>query len=161
MRTALLLLACAAMAGPANDSFVAIFQDGGQATLEGSPKFTLFSLAPHAAQATPLDRLNQKKTFHGYLILGSTEVKGQKKMELLGKLYTAIAANADPAKCFLPRHGIRATDGERSVDLVICFQCRQIQSYVNGREGGGLVSDAPQKYFDEVLRQARVPLPRD
>jgi hypothetical protein len=36
------------------------------------------------------------------------------------------------AGCFNPRHGLRLKGGGKSVDLVICFECLQVEVFVNG-----------------------------
>src|ERR1700730_9417048 len=61
-----------------------------------------------------------------------------------------MAEDAQPARCFNPRHAIHAAHGDRQVDLMICFECRQIRSWVNGKQGGCLVSESAEKTFDEL-----------
>jgi hypothetical protein len=63
------------------------------------------------------------------------------------------------ARCFDPRHGIRATSGETVADLVICFECLQIEAYVNDKHlQGALTSASPQAFLNGVLRDAKIPL---
>ena len=62
--------------------------------------------------------------------------------------------------CFSPRHGIRVTRHGRVTDVVICFECRQVRVYRDGHSVASfLTSASPQPVFDDVLRQANVPLP--
>ena len=120
------------------------------AILESAPRLSVFSIDP--AGATPRERLDAKKTFHGYRILKRADVTGETKSEVLGKLYTAIAENPPPARCFVPRHAIRAKSGDRSVDMVICFECAQARMYVDGKEvRGTTLSAVPQQSFDAAL----------
>jgi hypothetical protein len=137
------------------DPVTVIFLDDGQAILEEAPRITLYSLDPVAGPLFSFRR-NAKPTFHGYRILGSLEISGDAKTDLLGKLYTAIAEDGPPARCFNPRHGVRAAIGNRYVELVICFECRQIESYVNGRKGGGTVGKSAEKYFNDTLQAAGI-----
>jgi len=127
----------------------AVLPSDALAILESARHVTVYSLSPGA---TPREKLDQKKTFHGYRILRRLDVKGETKSELLGKLYTAIAEQPDPARCFIPRHGIRATSSGETVDLVICFECKQFKSYLNGKEGGGTVGVSAEKHFNNLIR---------
>jgi uncharacterized protein YuzB (UPF0349 family) len=124
--------------------------------LESAPELTVYSIDPDG-KTTPLERLDQTKTFHGYRIRNRVDIKGEPKSELLGKLYTAIAENPAPARCYVPRHGIRARTESRSVDMVICFQCAQARIYVvDGKQvRGTTLSEWPQKHFDDALATNR------
>ena len=63
------------------------------------------------------------------------------------------------AMCFNPRHGIHVVRGETVHDLVICFECLQVEVFENGQPAKGfLVSDSPQSVFEDALRAANVPL---
>lgn len=154
----IVVLTTSAPAAPA-DRFQNLFFASGQAILQNSERLTLFSLSPHHGPLFSWRRL--PPNFHGYPILGSVELTGEAKSELLGKLYTAIAEEASPARCFNPRHGIRATDGGGQIDLVICFECGQVVSYIHGKEGGAILSGSAASHFDKVLQDAKVPLSQD
>jgi hypothetical protein len=72
-------------------------------------------------------------------------------------------ADAPPhaKKCFEPRHGVRAMAGGKTVDLVICFACSEVQVWSDdGKdlEGLALIGDSAQAAFDKVLTDAKVPL---
>src|SRR5262245_48603699 len=66
-----------------------------------------------------------KDGFHGWKVLGKTVVKDAKiRKEILESLYGGIKeSDGNGAKCFDPRHGIRATVDGKTVDVVICFEC--------------------------------------
>jgi hypothetical protein len=65
------------------------------------------------------------------------------------------------AGCFIPRHGLHLVGGGKTVDLVICFQCLQVQVFENGKETKGfLTSHDPQPEFDAILKAAGVKLPK-
>jgi hypothetical protein len=124
------------------------------AILEKATQFDLYSLEP----ATEGKVEKNKKTFHGWEVLGKTTVKdGKTRKELLD----ALQKKGDVAKCFDPRHGIRASHGGKSVDLVICFRCGQIYVFPDGkgeRAATLTISDTSQPVFDRVLKAAKVPL---
>jgi len=101
--------------------------------------------------------------FHGWKVLGKTEVKGEAaRKELLGALRRSADENElGPALCFNPRHGLRLTAGGKAVDLVICFECLQVEVYDGADKAKGfLVTADPQPAFDRVLTAAGVPLAR-
>ncbi|MCZ7648893.1 MAG: hypothetical protein M5U26_27160 [Planctomycetota bacterium] len=128
-----------------------------QAALEKAESFTLYSLDPREREEKPKD------AFHGYAVLGQTEVKeAETRKELLAAFKKGVEENqGEMAKCFEPRHGIRVKDGETTHDLVICFECLQVLSYRDAkeeREQHFLVSASPQPAFDAVLKAAGVKL---
>lgn len=135
--------------------FAAALPSDALAILESAPELTVYSIASDAP-TTPLEKLDQKKTFHGHRIRHRVDLKGEPKSVLLGKLYTAIAEQPHPKRCFIPRHGVRATTGNRSVDMVICFECSQADIYVDGKQvRGTTLSESPQKYFEDALATNR------
>lgn len=99
--------------------------------------------------------------FHGWHVLGRTEITD---VGVQRKLNSALRAGVQEndgtvAACFEPRHGISVVSGESTTDLVICFECFSAQVYVDGARGEGfLTTGSPQPVFDEVLREANVPL---
>lgn len=127
-----------------------------QALLEKATSFELLSLSPDDTKEKPKDG------FHGWKVLGKTEVKDASvRKNLLTALKQGVAENkGDVARCFNPRHGIRATLDGKATDLVICFECLQVKVFVADKaEKGFLVSRSPQEAFDTVLKNASVPLP--
>jgi hypothetical protein len=126
--------------------------------LDKAESFELFSLNP---KPVPQD---DKGTFHGYKILGSTVIKDAATRKKIKDAFDKGVKEHDGsvAGCFIPRHGIRATHDGKTVDLVICFQCLQVMEYLDGKQGKGfLVSRSPQPVFNAVLEAAKVPLPKD
>ena len=62
------------------------------------------------------------------------------------------------ALCFNPRHGIRVRQGDSVLDLVICFECLQVEVFEGEQRAASfLTSDSPQSVFDEVLRLSAKP----
>lgn len=126
--------------------------------LEKGQRFILLSLDPvlppmFSGPGRP------EETFHGYSVLGEAEIRDPKeRVLLLRELYSGIEqAGGDVPKCFNPRHGIRAISGNETVDLVICFQCFQIQTHAScGRDV--LTSRSPESAFDRALERAGLPI---
>jgi hypothetical protein len=109
-----------------------------------------------------IERLNDPPpgAFHGYKVLGKATVKDDAvRKQVIGALEKAVADGESPRKCFWPRHGIRATRGEKTVDLVICFQCAQMYVYQGDKAPAILYpSRSPEPVLDKVLKDAGVPL---
>jgi hypothetical protein len=124
------------------------------AVLSRATDFELLSLDPGSEERSPKDG------FHGYKVLGKTAVKDALVQKRLVKSFAkGMAGDIAPAKCFNPRHGIRATRDGKTVELVICFECSQFDLYdASGEEGKRLlVNQTPEPAFDKVLNDAGLP----
>jgi hypothetical protein len=74
-------------------------------------------------------------------------------------LYDGIAdKNATPARCFIPRHGIRATHDGKTVELVICFECSQLWVHQGDAKDWMTIGKEPQSVFDKLLTEAGIEL---
>ena len=133
-----------------------IIPDELKTLLEKADKFELISLSPEYLKEKPVDG------FHGWKVLGRTTVKdADARKTLLAAFEKGVAENkGEVARCFDPRHGIRATHGDKTVDLVICFECYQVKVFAgDDLKTDFLVTRSPQPAFDKVLTDAKVPLP--
>lgn len=100
------------------------------------------------------------ETFHDYPILGRAKVPtSQDKQELM----TALARSIREAQnvtylCFNPRHGIVATQGDRRVEYLICFECETTESFRNGSEvpGSFKVTSSASNAFNAFLDRHRI-----
>jgi hypothetical protein len=130
--------------------------------LDSSRELTLYSLQPGDMELDSQD-LKTKPTFHGYLILGKTSVTDAKaKSDLLAAFYKGISdSNGDMAKCFEPRHGIHVLGNNKSIDLVICFHCEQIEVYEDQKMRFVPITDSPKAVFNRILSQAGIHLAQD
>jgi hypothetical protein len=125
-----------------------------RAALEQADTFELLSLNPRLAE----------DEFHNRRVLGRTAVTNPSTRARLAEALRNGARESDGSvmACFNPRHGIRATRAGRVTDLVICFECRQVHVYRDGKRAGSFLTTAsPQAAFDRVLRDAGVPLARE
>jgi hypothetical protein len=125
--------------------------------------FELYSLDPERKVGDDGKVVEVKDGFHGWKVLGKTEVKGAAERK---RLADALRLGAEDnfgmaAACFIPRHGLRLKGGGKTVDLVICFECLQVSVFVDGeRKQGFLTTGEPQKEFDSQLKAAGVKLPK-
>ena len=147
-------LACA-LASCQNPLSKAIPNDG-QWILAAPDSFELLSLDPSHDNFDP----GAPGTMHGYRILGSTKIAdATQRQQLREVLYDAIRHNDGAVTaCFNPRHGIRATRGGKSIDLIICFQCRSMESYINGTSTSAIISDKPRSQYEDAIKNAGLPI---
>jgi hypothetical protein len=100
---------------------------------------------------------------HGYPVLGKVEVTDRdQRQALVSAIKDAVRNNSEPEdKCFIPRHAIRSIKAGDTVDMVICFQCRNYQGYRQDKpyplDTRGISSRA-KTLLDKTLADAGVPL---
>lgn len=145
-------LACAVNAEDKTPDYQHLPKDV-EAILAKPDRLELFSLDPAMPDEKP------KNGFHEWKVLGSTVVKDAKtQAALVAALQKGIAESNVVASCFDPRHGLRATQGGKTVDLVICFRCRSIEVHRGDQRSFVWVTVSPQPALDKVLKDANVPL---
>lgn len=125
-------------------------------TLNAAKSFELISLNPDRSVPNP------KRSFHGWPALGSTMITlSETKEKIINGLQKA-AAEADWESqifCFNPRHGIRAVVNSKTLELVICFECLQLQAYFDGRKQEVPITEELEGYLNRTLRAAAVTMP--
>lgn len=125
--------------------------------LENSPSFTLYSLNPGR-----FDHFMKTEVFHDHAVRGkATITRADWRERVLDALYDGIAKGKEEAKCFSPEHGIRAIQGSKTVDLVICFHCYSVEIYENGKcvESDPVAFDS-YAAFNRVFAEAGLPVVR-
>jgi hypothetical protein len=98
--------------------------------------------------------------FHGFPVLGKVVIEDPVRRKALIDAFNDGIARSDGtmAKCFWPRHGIRAEKGGMTVDYVICFECLQFATHRGDRHEGTAITRSPLARFDEELKRAGIPL---
>lgn len=124
-------------------------------------KVYLYSIDPNHGKRFSGERpVNSKKVFHGYPVLGRVEIVSPKERKaLLDEFVKGIPqddGNMPDNSCFNPRHGLRMITGSSTNDLVICFQCMQVDSFGFGCCEYFHVSNAPQSVFDGMLSKYKI-----
>jgi hypothetical protein len=133
----------------------------------------------------------EKADFHDWRILGKTTISDPKtrkalatslfdgivaggEMREFGRDYYALARLCGPVVyemktgklissggCFQPRHGIIAEHLGKRVELLICFECSEVDVFINGKTQYFDTCEFPHAAFEAVLKDAKVPfIPR-
>jgi hypothetical protein len=124
--------------------------------LDEADAIELISLDPRERPARP------GESFHGWKVLGRAAIgDGAEGRAIIAALKRAIGSAEEVAGCFEPRHGLRATKGGQSLDLVICFSCRWIESHFQGTSSSVRIADSPKSAFNKALREAGIKLAQD
>jgi hypothetical protein len=129
------------------------------ASPETADSLTLYSI--DGRDFEPGKAPKSEETFHGYPVLGKVEVKeAAKRKEILSALKDGIAHSDEKmmAKCFWPRHALRASEKGKTVDYVICFECYQLKIHSDGKVKTEPTTREPQSVLSKHLKDAGVPL---
>ena len=137
-----------------------------QDALKNADNFTLYSIKPE-----PDFQHTSTNTFEDHVILGQVNIRSKDtRTKLIGALKNGIDEQNKRVPpgviwlpdCFNPRHGIRATKGNETVELLICFECEQIQVRSSqGKSCSFITTRTPAPIFNRILKEAHVPLPED
>jgi hypothetical protein len=138
------------------------------AALDAPDTFYLYSLDPvnidlkraylQASQAAT-NAAKNPELFHGYEILGRTEVvNSRQRKELVDAFKRGIEeGKGPPPACFDPRHGIRVVKSGLTVDFVICFECVTVSEVISSTRHLR-ISRSPRDVFNNALKRANLPL---
>ena len=102
----------------------------------------------------PMREKKNDKNFHGYEILGSKVLKNPKHtVALMQYFYDSIGRNRGAvAGCFEPRHGFRIKQGDKTLDLVICFACASAQVHTGDKRSSVLIQ-GDGKVFNGIAKK--------
>ena len=117
--------------------------------------FTIYALHPYPHQ-TEDEEWADRPRLDDYVILGEAEVDRAAALATMRAVYQGIRdSDGTVAACFNPRHGIRATLGDRTVDLVICYECLSMQAHRDGEHAQNLrTTEAPGNTLTAIWREA-------
>jgi len=121
------------------------------------PGVTLFSIDPHPGAVD----LSVLPTFKGWVVLGQTTVTATDQRQLLADMLRqglSQWSGRHIISCFNPRHAIRATDGKKTYDFLICFECGRLYYYTPNSEKRHLNIRTKAGPFNDILAAADVPI---
>lgn len=134
------------------------FPGESRAILDNASQITLYSLRYDNGMGMRASLVSKKGEFHGYPILGKTNLSRADVETTKSLLDKAISDRwAFRALCFQPHHGLRIIAGNQTIDCVICFECTTMMTYSAGKEGSTAFGHAPENYFNQLLESANVP----
>jgi hypothetical protein len=152
---AIALIAGLAAAGSGDDPFGALPATA-SALLDDAESVELLSIDPGQRTSDP------GTGFHGWKVLGRTALTdADRRKAVVFAIRRGIRECDDASGCFEPRHGLRATKGGKTLDLVICFSCRWIEVHEGGTTAYVRTSGAARPAINQALRDAAVELAQD
>lgn len=137
---------------PSNEQINKAFPSDSFKLFNDGKNITLYSLKPGG-------QIESKEDFHYFTVLGKTEVKSGSSRFLLKHFLVNGMVSAYGAACFNPRHGLRILDEEKTLDVVICFECGHFVTYYDNQTGEGeLESFTAEALYNQMLENAEVKL---
>ena len=116
-------------------------------------RIVLYSLNPSNNHS---EDLNTDAVFHGYDILGRSDISDRAEQQ---RLLVALARGAREKKdaviglCFIPRHGLHIERDGLSIDFTICFHCLQVEARGFDNIGSFPITKSPEPTFDESIQR--------
>lgn len=100
-----------------------------------------------------------------YRILGQMELTdAETRRELLSAARADLDTAGNPAKCFDPRHLIRAKKWGQTFDYLICFECDFYEVYLNGTRLRGETAfggNSSESLLNQLLEDAGIEIVPD
>jgi hypothetical protein len=100
--------------------------------------------------------------FHRFPVLGKVDIASpEDRAAILAAIKKGIAKGDQGAKCFFPRHGVKFTQAGKTVEYVICFECREFDLYTDGVKSHQYTqstADTAHPILDQHLKGAGIPL---
>lgn len=125
--------------------------------LISDPNVTLFSTDPDRGFATSPD----VPTFRRWPVLGQTTVNNrEQRQQLADALRSGLSrwSGREMVACFDPRHVLRATDGTRTFDFLICFECGWLYFYPPNVKEQQLCIRTKAGPFNDILIAEKIPM---
>ena len=129
-----------------------IFPERAAALLRSADTLQVLSLDPGIRTETG--------GFHHWAVLGTVSIPDTDRKALVDAIIAGVAPpDTLMAMCFNPRHGIHAVAKDVTVDLVICFECNQVEVfYSEGSADGFMPSYNLEKPLSKILTDAGIPI---
>jgi hypothetical protein len=123
------------------------------AGLESPDKLTVYALDPTPSKADTKDEKLGK-----YRVLGKVDVKDPQERKAIATAIQDAVAHPDGTqnKCFDPRHAVVVVEKGKTLEIIICFSCRNYS--LNGQEITPVIGRQPKEKLNAVLTKAGVEL---
>jgi hypothetical protein len=120
--------------------------------LEHADVFEVLALDPVPSEEVPAN------AFHGHTVLGRATVTDAALRTRIVRTIERGAGHGTRSKCFNPRHGVHTMHGSKMVDLMICYECGEIDVY-DGTESQLSTSDVGAE-VETLFKEAGVHVTR-
>jgi len=118
----------------------------------------LYSLEPWT-ENPDADRNWKGAKFHGYNCLGQITLTGLDEQTAIAEFKKAVPKEVQPmALCFDPRHALRVVSGHHSYDFLLCYECAQMEVYVDGKQITTLSASGSPDILNGLLKKAGIPI---
>jgi hypothetical protein len=123
------------------------------AGLESPDQLTVYSLDPSTSKSD-----KAAETLGKWRVLGKVEVHDpQERQEIAAAIQDAVAhPDGTQNKCFDPRHAVVAVEKGATLEIIICFSCRNYS--LNGKGITPTIGRQAKEKLNGVLRKAGVEL---
>jgi TPR repeat protein len=127
--------------------------------LDSPSSITLYSIQPRGGPDLP------EWDFHGHHQNGHLELKPNQAKQAIAALNDAIskgAAGIESACLINPRHALRVISSGNTYDILICYECGQLELYKNDQPlpFSGSIGSKPDA-LNRLLQQSGIPLADD
>jgi hypothetical protein len=133
--------------------------DGESVDADQPDRLLLYSI--DGREGTKVNDRNTEGSFYGYPVLGKVEITdATTRKQLLDAIKDAIRRRPEmAAKCYWPRHGMRASINGKTVDYVICFECFRYEEFVDGVSiKRSVLNSDVEPIFSKPLVDAGIPI---
>jgi hypothetical protein len=121
--------------------------------LESPDQLTVYSLDPSSRKAdSDVEKLRE------WRVLGKVEVKDpQERKEIAAAIQAAVThPDGTQNKCFDPRHAVVVVEKGQTLEIIICFSCRNYS--LNGKGYIPTIGRQPKEKLNAILWKAGVKL---
>jgi hypothetical protein len=127
--------------------------------LDSPSSITLYSIQPWGGPDLP------EWDFHGHHQNGHVELKPKQEKQAIAALNDAISKGAAglESMCLInPRHALRVISSGNTYDILICYECGQLELYKNDKPlpFSGSIGSKPDA-LNRLLQQSGIPLADD
>jgi len=127
--------------------------------LDSASSVTLYSIQPWGGPDLP------EWDFHGHHQLGHVDLTQEKAKQAIAALNDAIStgtANMESLCLINPRHALRVISGRDTYDILICYECGQLELFKNNQRlpFSGTIGRSPGA-LNGLLQGSHIPLAGD
>jgi len=130
-------------------------RDSVQDALRAPDRVVLYSLEPTAPPSAPGARLNH------FVIIGQKEIDKSQYTRVSYSILEQIPRwrfSIKTSSCLNSRQAVEIDSGEQKFDFLICYECRKIVVYENGKDLAGLEVSGEPSTLNRILAENGVPL---